>query len=159
MLYKILGDDTISALADLAAIFKLKLRQTPPPTPQVVPPLVFQHPCLAESSTKILNSPVPISRQTRSQTTIHTPDIPNVSLPQRVVTTRTLRPSPPRVPTLSGRPSPRNLSKTTSAEWTQPTWPSPLEKTIGLGSRHWKRNGIFGTHEGYPSTTTLDARI
>jgi hypothetical protein len=29
------GDDTISALADLAAIFKLKLQQTPSPAPQV----------------------------------------------------------------------------------------------------------------------------
>jgi hypothetical protein len=34
------GDDTISALADLAAIFKLKLRQTPAPTPQAVPPTI-----------------------------------------------------------------------------------------------------------------------
>jgi hypothetical protein len=41
-------DDTISALSDLAAIFKLKLRQTPSPTPQAVPPMVFQRPCLAE---------------------------------------------------------------------------------------------------------------
>jgi hypothetical protein len=41
------GDDTISALADLAAIFKLKLQQTPSPTHQVVPPAVLQHPCLA----------------------------------------------------------------------------------------------------------------
>jgi hypothetical protein len=38
------GDDTISALADLAAIFKLKLRQTPSPTPQAVPPTVFRRP-------------------------------------------------------------------------------------------------------------------
>jgi hypothetical protein len=29
---------------------------------------------------------------------------------------------------------PASCPKTTSAEWTQPTWPSPLEKTIGLGS-------------------------
>jgi hypothetical protein len=43
------GDDTISALADLAAIFKIKLQQTPSPTPQYVPPMVFQRPCLAES--------------------------------------------------------------------------------------------------------------
>jgi hypothetical protein len=43
------GDDTISALDDLAEIFKLKLRQTLVPTPQVVPPAVFQRPCLAES--------------------------------------------------------------------------------------------------------------
>jgi hypothetical protein len=35
------GDDTISALADVAAIFKLKLQQTPAPTPQAVPPTVF----------------------------------------------------------------------------------------------------------------------
>jgi hypothetical protein len=42
------GDDTISALSDLAAIFKLKLRQNPAPTPQAVPPTVFQRPCLAE---------------------------------------------------------------------------------------------------------------
>jgi hypothetical protein len=42
------GDATISALADLAEIFKLKLRQTPSPTRQVVPPAVLQHPCLAE---------------------------------------------------------------------------------------------------------------
>jgi hypothetical protein len=43
------GDDTISALANLAAIFKLKIGQTPSTTPQAVPPTVFQRPCLAES--------------------------------------------------------------------------------------------------------------
>jgi hypothetical protein len=36
------GDDTIFALTDLAAIFKLKLRQTPSPTPQAAPPKVTQ---------------------------------------------------------------------------------------------------------------------
>jgi predicted RNase H-like nuclease len=35
------GDDTTSALDDLAAIFKLKLRQNLPPTPKAVPPTVF----------------------------------------------------------------------------------------------------------------------
>jgi hypothetical protein len=44
------GDDTISALTDLAAIFKLKLRQTPSLAPQAAPPKVFQHPSLAASS-------------------------------------------------------------------------------------------------------------
>jgi hypothetical protein len=105
------GDDTISALADLAAIFKLKLRQTLSPTPQAVPPTVSQRPCLAESSQQISNSPMPLSRQTRSQTTIHTQDIPNAPLPPRVVTPRTLHPSPRRVPTRSQRLSPRNLSQ------------------------------------------------
>jgi hypothetical protein len=32
------GDDTILAFADLAAIFKLRLRQNPSPTPQGVSP-------------------------------------------------------------------------------------------------------------------------
>jgi hypothetical protein len=58
------GDDTISALGDLVAIFKLKLRKTPASAPQAVPPKVFQHPCLAAASNQILNSPMPLSRQT-----------------------------------------------------------------------------------------------
>jgi hypothetical protein len=105
------GDDAISALADLAAIFKLKLRQTPPPTLPAALPKVTQRPCLAESSNPLLASPMPLPRQMRSQTTIHTKDIADASLPPRVVTPRTLRPSPPRVPTRSHRLSPRNLSQ------------------------------------------------
>jgi hypothetical protein len=109
------GDDTISALAELAAIFKLKLRQTPSPTHQAVPSTVIQRPCLAKSSNQILNSPMPLSRQTRSQTTIHTQDIPNVPLPLRVH----LQGCP-----LAHRDSiPATCPKTSSAEWTQPTWP------------------------------------
>jgi hypothetical protein len=46
-------DDTISALAELAAIFKLKLRQTQPPTLSAAPPKITQRPCLAESSNPI----------------------------------------------------------------------------------------------------------
>jgi hypothetical protein len=57
------GDDTVSALAELAAIFKLKLRQTPPPTPPDAPTKVTQRPCLAESSNPILASFIPLSRQ------------------------------------------------------------------------------------------------
>jgi hypothetical protein len=60
------GDDTISALAELAAIFKLKLRQTPPPTLPAAPPKVTQRPCLAKSSNPILASPMPLPRQTIS---------------------------------------------------------------------------------------------
>jgi hypothetical protein len=102
-------DDTISALTDLAAIFKLKLQQTPSPAPQALPPKVFPHPSLAPSSNQILNSPMPIARQTRSQTTINTQDIPNVPLPPRVVTPRTLRQSPPRVPARSQSLSPKKI--------------------------------------------------
>jgi hypothetical protein len=99
------GDDTISALTELANIFKLKLRQTPPPTLPAAPPMVKLRTCLDESSTPILASPMPPPRQTRSQTTIHARDITNAPLLPRVVTPMTRNPSPPRVPTRS-----RNLS-------------------------------------------------
>jgi hypothetical protein len=92
-------DDTVKALADLAAIFKLKLQQALSLATYASPVTVAQRPSLIPSSTQISNSSIPNRRQTRSQTTIHTPDIPNRPLPPRVVTPRTLRHSPPRVPT------------------------------------------------------------
>jgi hypothetical protein len=105
------GDATIAALADLAAIFKLKLQHAPSPTTQAPPAKVVPRPGLAPSSTRTLSSPMPDRRQTRSQTTIHSQDLPNVPLPLRVVTPRTLRQSPPRVPTGPQTLSPRNLSQ------------------------------------------------
>jgi hypothetical protein len=75
------GDATKAALTDLAATFKLKLRQAPSPATQAPPAKVVPRPGLAPSSTQILNLPVPIRRQTRSKTKIHTQDIPNVPLP------------------------------------------------------------------------------
>jgi hypothetical protein len=130
------GDDTISAPADLAALFKLKLRQTPSPTPQAVPPTVFQRPCLAESSDQILKSPMPLSRQTRSQTTIHTQDISNTPLPPRVVTPGTPHPPPPRVPTRSQRLSPRNLSQNDFCGM------DTAHMAIALGENHWSRQHL-----------------
>jgi hypothetical protein len=124
------GNDTISALAELATIFKLKLRQTPPPTLPAAPPQVTQRPCIVESLNPILESPMPISRQTRSQTTIHTQDIFNAPLHPRVVTPRTLNPSPPRVPTRSQRLSPRNLSQKDFCG---------MDTAIALGNKHWYR--------------------
>jgi hypothetical protein len=73
------GDDTIAALTDLAAIFKLKLQHAPSPATRASPATGVPRPSLIPSSTQILNSPIPIRRQTRSQTTIHTPDIQPVS--------------------------------------------------------------------------------
>jgi hypothetical protein len=76
---------------------------------------------------------MPITRQTGSQTTIHTQDIPNVPLPPRVVTPRTLPQSPPRVPTISQRLSPRNLSQTDffGMEYSH--------MAIYLGHNHWSQ--------------------
>jgi hypothetical protein len=128
------GDDTIAALTDLAAIFKLKLRQTPSPAPQAAPAKVVQLPELAAPSNQILNSPMPIARQTRSQTTIHTQYIPNVPLPQRVVIARTLLQSSPRVPTRSQRLSPRNLSQDDFCEL------ESAHMAISLRHKHWSQH-------------------
>jgi hypothetical protein len=127
------GDDTIAALADLAAIFKLKLRQSPSPATQASPAKVVPRPSLAPSPTQILNSPMPIRRQTRSQTIIHTPDIPSMPLPPRVVTPRTLRQSPPRVPTGSRRLSPRNLSQDEFCGM------DSAHMAIALVNKHWSQ--------------------
>jgi hypothetical protein len=91
-------DDTISALAKLDAISKFKLRQTQPPALPDPAPKVTKRPSLAESPNPILASPMPLPRQTISQTKIHSQDIANASLPPRVATPRTLNPSPPRMP-------------------------------------------------------------
>jgi hypothetical protein len=60
------GDDTITALADLAAIFKLKLQQAPSHATQASPPKVIQHTGHIPLSTQLLNSPIPTNRLTRS---------------------------------------------------------------------------------------------
>jgi hypothetical protein len=127
------GDDTIEALTDLAAIFKLKLQQPPSPTTQPSPAKVVPRPSLVPSSTNILNSPIPIRWQKRSQTTIHTQDIPNVPLPPRVVTPQTLCQSTPRVSTGSQRLSPRNLSQDDFCGM------NSTHMAIVLGNNHWSQ--------------------
>jgi hypothetical protein len=160
--------DTMDALADLAAIFKLKLRQARSPATQASPAKVVPRPSLVPSSTNILSSPMPIRRQTRSQTRIHTQDIPNVPLPPRVVTPRTLHPSPPRVPTGSQGLSPHNLSHDDFCGMDSTHMAIALRKkplvTAAPSQRshapgHRKRNGILGSHEGSPSPTALDPRF
>jgi hypothetical protein len=127
------GDDTISALAELAAIFKLKLRQTSPPTLPASPPTVKQRTCLAESSNPILATTMPLRRQTRSQTTIHTQDVTNAPLLSRVVTPRTLHPSPPRVPTRSQNLAPCNLSQNDICGM------DTAHIAIAFGNNHWSQ--------------------
>jgi hypothetical protein len=76
---------------------------------------------------------MPDRRKTRSQTTIHTPDIPVRPLPPRVVTPRTLRHSPTRVPTGSRQLSPRNLSQDEFCGM------DTAHMAIALGNNHWSQ--------------------
>jgi hypothetical protein len=101
-------DDTIKALADLAATFKLKLQHAPSPVTQASPVTIIQRPNLIPFPALISASPMPNKRQTRSKTTIHTPNIPDRPLPPRVVSPRTLHHSPPRVSNGSLELMPRN---------------------------------------------------
>jgi hypothetical protein len=130
------GDDTISALAELATIFKLKLRQTPPPTLPAAPPTVKQRTCLAESSNPILASPMPPPCQTRSQTTTHAQDITNAPLLPRVVTPMMRNPSPLRVPTRSRNLSHRNLSQYDFCGM------DTAHMAIALGNKHWSQQHL-----------------
>jgi hypothetical protein len=129
------GDDTIKALTDLAAIFKLKLQQAPSLATPASPATVVPRSSLFPSSTQILNSPMLNRRQTRSQTILHTHDSPNVPFPPRVVTPRTLRQSPPG-------------ARMNFAEWTHPIWQLPSEITIG-------HNGTMPTQ---PSTQSPEKK-
>jgi hypothetical protein len=129
-------EDTISALSELATIFKLKLRQTPPPTLPAALPTVKQRTCLAESSNPLLASPMPLLRQTRSQTTIHAQDITNAPLLPRVVTPKNSNPSPPRVPTRSQNLSPRNLSQNDLCGM------YTSHMAIALGNNHWSQHHL-----------------
>jgi hypothetical protein len=161
------GYDTIAALADLAAIFKLKLQQAPSHATQASPPKVVQRPSHIPVSTQLLKSPMPDRRQTRSQKTIHTQDLPTGPLPPRVVTPRTLRPSSPRVPASSRRLSPRNLSQDDFCEMDTSHMAISLGKPLvpkapgqlSHPSSHRKRNGILSSHVGSPSPTTLGPRL
>jgi hypothetical protein len=128
------GDGTISALTELAEIFKLKLRKSQTTTLPAVPPTVTLQTCIAESSSPISASPMPPPRQTRSQTIIHARDTTSAPLLPRVVTPVTRNSSPPRVPTRSQNISPPTCPKTASAAWTLPTWPSPSGITISPSS-------------------------
>jgi hypothetical protein len=132
-------DGTISALIELATIFKLKLRHTPPPTLPAAPPTVKQRTYLAKSSNTILASPMPPPRQTRSQTSIHAQDIANAPLLPRMVTPMTRNPSPPRVPTRSQRLSPRNLSENDFCGMDTAHMATPL------GNNHWSKQHLANT--------------
>jgi hypothetical protein len=127
------GDDTISELTALAEIFKLKLQKVQTPALPAAPPKVALRPCLAESSHPMLPSPMPLPRQTRSQTTIYTRDIAKAPLLPRVVTPVTRTSSPPRVPTCSQNLSPRNLSQ--DAFYGMDT----AHMAISLGNHHWSQ--------------------
>jgi hypothetical protein len=130
------GDDTMSALTELAAIFKLKLWNNQTPTLLAAPPKVTLRTCSVESSNTILASPIRPPRHKRSRTIIHARDITNAPLLPRVVTPMTRNPSPLRAPTRSRNLSPRSLSQDDFCGM------DTVHMAIALENHHWSQQHL-----------------
>jgi hypothetical protein len=130
------GDDTISALAELVAIFKLKFEKVHIPIITAPPAQVTQRICPAESSNPIVTSTVPrrVKRDHRQQFTLEPKQTRHYfqGWSHKCQVSLHLQGCQDAHKSLL----PVTCIKTTSVEWTPPTWPSPLE--INIGTRHIK---------------------
>jgi hypothetical protein len=127
------GDDTITALAQLATIFKNKFQK--PTAPELI-----QAPLKAAEITEpaalaqpILTSPMQKRYQTRSQIPISANTARNTTLLPRVVTTVRGQAASPRVPARTQNLSPRNWSQ--DDFWNMET----SNQAIALGANHWTK--------------------
>jgi hypothetical protein len=157
------GDDTISALTALAEIFKLKLQKVHTPALPAAPPKVTQRTCNAESSNPILASPMPPPHQNNSRSRHkqraitseggHTNDASSITSEGANALTKSL--SPQLVP--------RRLLRHVHCSHGHSPWKSPLvpeaPSQCSRSTNHRKINGIHGTYERPPSTTTLETRL
>jgi hypothetical protein len=113
-------DDTIAAaLTKLAEIFKNNFQKVQAPELSNAPAKAAENKRPANLSQPILTSTVKQQYQTRSQKIINTGDTTNAPLLPRVVTPKTGRAAPPRVPMHSPNLSPRNLSQYDFGAWNQ----------------------------------------
>jgi hypothetical protein len=105
------GDDTITALTQLAAIFKNKFQK--PTAPEFIQALLkaAENKQPAALAQPILTSPMQHRYQTRSQRPITVNTASNMPLLLRVVTPMTGQAASPRVPAQTQNMSPRNLSQ------------------------------------------------
>jgi hypothetical protein len=127
------NNDTITALTQLAEIFKNKFQKPKSPELTHSPikaaenkrPSVLTHP--------VLTSPMQHQYQKRSRRTIHTIATTNNPLLLRVVTPMTGQAASPRVPASSQHLSARNLSQ--DDFWSMET----ANVAIALGTNHWSQ--------------------
>jgi hypothetical protein len=127
------GDDAISALTQLAEIFKNKFQTVKAPQLSNAPIKAAKNKRPAVMAQPILTSPMQHKYQTRSQTTISTGVPTNTPLLPRVITPMTGQAAPPRVPTLSQNLSPRNLSQ--NDFWNMET----ANIAVALVTKHWSQ--------------------
>jgi hypothetical protein len=105
------GDETIKALTQLAAIFKNRFQKPTAPELMQAPLKAAENKQPAALSHPILTSPMHHNYQTRSQSPIRVNPSHNTPLFPRVVTPMTGQAASPRVPARTQNLSSRNLSQ------------------------------------------------
>jgi hypothetical protein len=131
------GDETISALITLSAIFKRKYNNIP--AQHLIDPSIKaaenKRPAVLIQS--VLTSPIKHTYQTRSQTQVNTipaSEYRDSSQLRRVVNPATRIAAPPRVPARMRNVPPRNLPQ--GYFWDM----GSANNAIPLGKKHWKKN-------------------
>jgi hypothetical protein len=115
------GDDTITALAQLATIFKNKFQKPSAPKLIQAPLKATENKQQAALAQPILTSPMHHNYQTRSQRPISVNPSRNTSLLARVVTPMMGRAASPRVPARTQHLPPETCHKAISGTWKLPT--------------------------------------
>jgi hypothetical protein len=127
------SDDTITAPAQLAAIFKNKFQKPTEPELIQAPLNAAENKQPAALAQPILTSPMQHNYQTRSHRTKSANTSRNTPLLSRVVTPMTGQAASPRVPARTQNIPPRNLSQ--DDFWNMDT----VNQTITLGANHWTK--------------------
>jgi hypothetical protein len=125
------GDDTITSLAQLAAIFKNKFQKPTAPELIQAPLKAAENKQPAALAHLILTSPMHHKYKTRSQRPISANTARNTPLLPRAVTPMTGWAASPRVPARTQNLSPRNLSH--DYFWNMET----ANQAIALGANRW----------------------
>jgi hypothetical protein len=141
------GDDTITALAKLAAIFKNKFQKPKAPELLQAPLKAAENKQPAALIKQILTSPMQHYYQTRSQRPTNANPSRNTPLPTRVIIPMTSQAASLRVPARTQHISPRNLSQ--DDFWDIGT----ANKAISLGTNNWT-NSHFANAFVHPVTGT-----
>jgi hypothetical protein len=134
-------DDTITALIQMAEIFKNKFQKLKSPELSHLPIKAAENKIPSALTQPILTSPMQHKYQTRSQTTINTVAASNTPLLPRMITPMMGQAASPRVSARSQNLSPRNLSQ--NDFWSMET----ANIAIALGKNHWSQphlaNAVF----------------
>jgi hypothetical protein len=133
------GNDTITALTQLAEIFKNKFQKPKSPELTHSPIKATENKRPSVLKQPIITSPIQHQYQTRSRLSIHTIATTNTPLLPRVVRPMMGQAASPRVPARSQNLSPKNLSQ--DDFWSIET----ANMAIALGTNHWSQQHFVNT--------------